>query len=132
MSCGGFSRSGWRKLPRKIVKAQNRKYDDVAQHCLDRWHLARGHHHRLGPQHVSHLHPARGAGDLDPAVQIKRHVDGEAHMPLAGYSVAAWSVAIIAFCLGLFIGAENTTKGQFRVPVLSHYMHRPHLVAHWR
>jgi hypothetical protein len=26
-----------------------------------------------------------------------------------GYSVAAWSVTIIAFCLGLFIGAETPT-----------------------
>ena len=49
-----------------------------------------------------------------------------------GYSVAAWALTISAFCFGLFIGAENTTKGQFRVPFLSHHMHSPHLVAHWR
>jgi hypothetical protein len=49
-----------------------------------------------------------------------------------GYSVATWALTITAFCIGLFVGAENTTKGQFRVPFLSHHMHRPHLVAHWR
>ena len=49
-----------------------------------------------------------------------------------GYSVAAWALTISAFCFGLFIGAENTTKGHFRVPFLSHHMHSPHLVAHWR
>jgi hypothetical protein len=26
----------------------------------------------------------------------------------------------------------RTTKGHFTVPFLSHHMHRPHLVAHWR
>ena len=36
-----------------------------------------------------------------------------------GYSVAAWSVTIIAFCLGIFIGAENSPKGRFEVPFLS-------------
>ena len=29
-----------------------------------------------------------------------------------------------AFCLGLFAGAENTTGGRFRVPSVSHHMHR--------
>jgi hypothetical protein len=48
---------------------------------------------------------------------------------LTGYTVAAWVAppAISAFCLGLFVGAENTTKGRFRVPFLSHHMHSPRL-----
>ena len=48
---------------------------------------------------------------------------------LSGYTVAAWvaPLAISAFCLGLFVGAENTTRGRFRVPYLSHHMHSPHL-----
>ena len=48
---------------------------------------------------------------------------------LSGYTVAAWvaPLAISAFCLGLFVGAENTTRGRFRVPFLSHHMHSPHL-----
>ncbi len=46
-----------------------------------------------------------------------------------GYTVAAWAapLTISAFCLGLFIDAENTTKGRFRVPFLSSHHHRPHL-----
>ena len=48
---------------------------------------------------------------------------------LSGYTVAAWvaPLAISAFCLGLFVGAENTTGGRFRVPSVSHHMHSPHL-----
>ena len=49
-----------------------------------------------------------------------------------GYSAATWAapLAISAFCLGLFIGAENTTKGRFKVPLLSlHHTHR-HLGHH--
>jgi hypothetical protein len=48
---------------------------------------------------------------------------------LSGYPVAAWvaPLAIGTFCLGLFIGAENTTRGRFRVPFASHHMHSPHL-----
>jgi hypothetical protein len=48
---------------------------------------------------------------------------------LTGYTVAARvaPLAISAFCLGLFVGAENTTKGRFRVPFLSHHMHSPRL-----
>jgi|ERR1700733_2108142 hypothetical protein len=48
---------------------------------------------------------------------------------LSGYTVAAWvaPLAISAFCLGLFVGAENTTRGRFRVPFLSHRIHSPHL-----
>jgi hypothetical protein len=48
---------------------------------------------------------------------------------LSGYTVAAWvaPLAITAFCLGLFVGAENTTSGRLRVPSLSHHMHSPHL-----
>jgi hypothetical protein len=47
----------------------------------------------------------------------------------SGYTVAAWvaPLAISTFCLGLFVGAENTTKGRFRMPFLSHHMHSPHL-----
>jgi hypothetical protein len=47
----------------------------------------------------------------------------------SGYTVAAWvaPLAIGAFCLGLFIGAENTTRGRFRVPLVSHHVHSPHL-----
>jgi hypothetical protein len=47
----------------------------------------------------------------------------------SGYTVAAWvaPLAIGAFCLGLFVGAENTTHGRFRVPVLFHHPHPPHL-----
>jgi hypothetical protein len=48
---------------------------------------------------------------------------------LSGYTVAAWvaPLAIGTFCLGLFIGAENTARGRFRVPFISHRMHSPHL-----
>ncbi len=48
---------------------------------------------------------------------------------LSGYTVAAWvaPLAITTFCLGLFVGAENTTNGRFRLPVLAHLMHSPHL-----
>ena len=48
---------------------------------------------------------------------------------LSGYTVAAWvaPLAISTFCLGLFVGAENTTGGRFRVPFLSHHMHSPRL-----
>ena len=48
---------------------------------------------------------------------------------LSGYTVAAWvaPLAISAFCLGLFVGAENTTSGRFRVPSVTHHMHSPHL-----
>jgi hypothetical protein len=48
---------------------------------------------------------------------------------LSGYTVAAWvaPLAISTFCLGLFVGAENTTGGKFRVPIAFHRMHSPHL-----
>ena len=48
---------------------------------------------------------------------------------LSGYAVAAWvaPLAISTFCLGLFVGAENTTGGRFRVPFVSHHTHGPHL-----
>jgi hypothetical protein len=48
---------------------------------------------------------------------------------LSGYTIAAWvaPLAISAFCLGLFVGAENTTRGRFRVSFLSHHIHSPHL-----
>src|SRR5215467_2948888 len=48
---------------------------------------------------------------------------------LSGYPVAAWvaPLAISTFCNGLFVGAENTTAGRFRVPFVSHHMHSPHL-----
>ena len=48
---------------------------------------------------------------------------------LSGYTVAAWvaPLAISTFCLGLFVGAENTTRGRFSVPYLSHHMHSPRL-----
>jgi hypothetical protein len=41
---------------------------------------------------------------------------------LSGYTVAAWvaPLAIGTFCLGLFVGVENTTKGRFRVPLIAH------------
>ena len=45
-----------------------------------------------------------------------------------GYSIAAWSVVIIAFCLGILIGAENSPKGRFNIPFLSG--HHRHLVHH--
>ena len=50
-----------------------------------------------------------------------------------GYTVAAWvaPLTISAFCLGLFVGAEYTTKGKFRMPFLSGHHHR-HLVHHAR
>ena len=37
-------------------------------------------------------------------------------------------LAITAFCLGLFLGVENSAKGQFRSP-FAHHTHR-HLVHH--
>jgi hypothetical protein len=50
-----------------------------------------------------------------------------------GYSVAAWSVTIIAFCLGLFIGAENSPKGRFKVPFLSgHHRLVHHTASRWQ
>ena len=51
---------------------------------------------------------------------------------LSGYTVAAWAapLAIGAFCLGLFIGAENTHGGRFRVPPVSHHVHSPQLAHH--
>ena len=45
-----------------------------------------------------------------------------------GYSVGAWALAITAFCLGLFAGAENSPKGRFNVPFLS--SHHRHLLHH--
>jgi hypothetical protein len=46
---------------------------------------------------------------------------------LSGYTVAAWvaPLAISTFCLGLFIGVENTTKG----PLIAHRLPnaQPHL-----
>ena len=51
---------------------------------------------------------------------------------MSGYTVAAWvaPLAIGTFCLGLFIGAENTIGGRFRVPFVSHHIHSPHLAHH--
>ena len=46
-----------------------------------------------------------------------------------GYNVAAWAFTISAFCLGLFVGAENTTHGRFKVPFLSDHHHR-HFTHH--
>jgi hypothetical protein len=48
---------------------------------------------------------------------------------LSGYSVAAWvaPLAIGTFCLGLYVGVENTVNGRFRVPLLGHHIHGPHL-----
>ncbi len=46
-----------------------------------------------------------------------------------GYNTAACAFAISAFCLGLLIGAENTTSGKFTVPFLSGHHHR-HLIRH--
>jgi hypothetical protein len=48
---------------------------------------------------------------------------------LSGYTGAAWvaPLAIATFCLGLFVGVENTTKGRFRMPLVAHRMHSPHL-----
>jgi hypothetical protein len=52
-----------------------------------------------------------------------------------GYNVAAWTFTIGAFSLGLFVGAENTTHGRFKVPFLSGH-HHLHLIHHtasrWR
>jgi hypothetical protein len=46
-----------------------------------------------------------------------------------GYNAAAWTLTISAFCLGIFVGAENTTKARFNVPFLSSHHHR-HLLHH--
>ena len=48
---------------------------------------------------------------------------------LSGYTIAAWvaPLAIGTFCLGLFVGTENTTAGRFRVPFIAHHVHSPHL-----
>jgi hypothetical protein len=46
-----------------------------------------------------------------------------------GYNAAAWAFTISAFCLGLLVGAENTTNGKFKVPFLSGQHHR-HLIHH--
>jgi hypothetical protein len=41
-----------------------------------------------------------------------------------GYNATAWAFTISAFCLGLFVGAENTTHGRFKVPFLSDHHYR--------
>ncbi len=46
----------------------------------------------------------------------------ETCMRATGYRITADCSS--AFCLGLFVGAENTTGGRFRVPSVSHHMHR--------
>ena len=46
-----------------------------------------------------------------------------------GYNAATWALAITAFCVGIFIGAENTMHGRFKVPFLSGHHHR-HLIHH--
>jgi class 3 adenylate cyclase len=46
-----------------------------------------------------------------------------------GYSAAAWAFTISAFCLGLFVGAENTAHGRFKVPFVSSQHHR-HFIHH--
>jgi hypothetical protein len=46
-----------------------------------------------------------------------------------GYNAAAWAFTISAFCLGLFVGAENTTHGRFKLPFLWGHHHR-HLIHH--
>src|ERR1700738_108065 len=48
---------------------------------------------------------------------------------LSGYTVAAWvaPLAITAFCLGLFVGAENTTSGRLGRSALSPPMPSPPL-----
>jgi hypothetical protein len=45
---------------------------------------------------------------------------------LSGYTIAAWvaPLAISAFCLGLFVGAENTTARQD-----THLHHQPHTIV---
>ena len=45
-----------------------------------------------------------------------------------GYNVAAWALTITAFCLGIFVGVENSTHGRFKVPFLSG--HNRHLIHH--
>jgi hypothetical protein len=46
-----------------------------------------------------------------------------------GRTKRAWAFTISAFCVGLFVGAENTTHGRFKVPFLSGHHHR-HLIHH--
>jgi hypothetical protein len=48
-----------------------------------------------------------------------------------GYAVAAWvaPLTISAFCLGLYLGIENSAKGRFRLPFV-HSPHRSHLAHH--
>ena len=46
-----------------------------------------------------------------------------------GYNAATCALAITAFCVGIFIGAENTVHGRFKVPFLSGHHHR-HLMHH--
>jgi hypothetical protein len=50
----------------------------------------------------------------------------------SGYTVAAWVAPLVVstFCFGPFVGAENTTNGRFRVPILSHRIHGPHPANH--
>ena len=50
-----------------------------------------------------------------------------------GYTVAAWvaPLTISAFCLGLYVGVENSAKGRLKLPFIStHHTHRPHLMHH--
>jgi hypothetical protein len=48
-----------------------------------------------------------------------------------GYTVAAWvaPLTISVFCLGLYLGIENSAKGRFRLPFV-HSPHRSHLAHH--
>jgi hypothetical protein len=48
---------------------------------------------------------------------------------IAGYNAAAWALTITAFCLGIFVGAENTMHGRFKVPFLSGHHHLIHHTA---
>jgi hypothetical protein len=50
-----------------------------------------------------------------------------------GYKTATWAFTISAFCIGLLVGSENTTRGTFKVPSLSSHHHRyfTHRMTSW-
>ena len=78
----------------RFLRPSKSKLDDGAQPCMDWWHLA----------------------------NRPRFAWLVCHW--RGYNAVAWVFTISAFCLGLFVDAENTTYGRFQVSFLSGHHHR--------
>jgi len=70
--------------------------------------------------------PAIVPGDVTPLKANTMIAAGHANRSIThwrGYNAASWAFTISVFCLGLFIGAENTSHGRFKVPFLSGHHH---------